>query len=201
MVINVNNHLIASRSLPTGEFYGQMLSSRITDDFFLGEIVYDKGLSLPKHSHELPFFCLLLEGCGEGYYPRKAVCHEPFTISFHPPDESHRMEIGNSGARVLVIEILPALLKRLGEHASISGINNEVGGGELLWLGARLLREHRDDNACASLAIEGLILEMLAVIARIKDDKEKGVPSWVVRVTELIHAEFKQSLTMNYLSA
>lgn len=201
MAININSNSYAGIHLQPGRFYGRLLNSRISNDFFLGEAIYDRGVSLPKHSHELAFFSLLLEGCYTGHYPQRLIRHEPFTVTFHPPGESHRIEIGNSGAKVVIVEILPALLERVREYAPVPGTITDQGGGELLWLSARLLREYRAGNACSPLAIEGLILEMLAAVMRIDDDRSRATPCWVARVTELLHAEFKQSLTMNYLAA
>lgn len=200
MAINNNSTSVAGVRLPPGRLYGQLLSSRVSNDFFISEAQYDKGISLPEHSHELAFFCLLIEGCSEGHYPQRLIRHEPFTVTFHPPGESHRIKIGNSGARVVIVEILPTLIERLREYAPLPGRMIDFGGGELLWLSARLLREHRADHACSNLAIEGLILEMLALAACLNDEREKVMPSWVARVKELLHTEFRQSLTINYLA-
>jgi AraC family transcriptional regulator len=58
----------------------------------------------------------------------------------------------------------------------------------------RLYREHKQMDACSMLTIEGLVLEMLAFVGRMKDVKEQPGPAWLSRAIDLLHSEFRTNL-------
>jgi AraC family transcriptional regulator len=62
----------------------------------------------------------------------------------------------------------------------------------------RLYREARATDGASALAVEGLSLEVLAVLSR-KRSEQRGLgarpPSWLMRAKELIHAQFRQTTT------
>jgi len=64
----------------------------------------------------------------------------------------------------------------------------------LAWLAIRLYREHKQMDACSMLTIEGLVLEMLAIVGRMKNIREQQGPPWFARAMELLNDEFRNNL-------
>jgi AraC family transcriptional regulator len=64
----------------------------------------------------------------------------------------------------------------------------------LAWLAIRLFREHKQMDACSMLTIEGLVLEMLAIVGRMKNIREHQGPPWFARAMELVNDEFRNNL-------
>lgn len=189
-------------SLRPGRFCGEILSASNHHACLLSEATYEADKALPIHSHELAFFCLLIEGAYQEHYPNKSVWYKPFTVVFHSPGESHHVEIGGTGAHVLNIEIQHTLFERLREYTAVPGIVSDLYGGELVRLATRLLREHRAGNTFSPLTSEGLVLEMLAAVGSQSQLLGEGTaPAWLPRLLELLHEEFRQNLRMNYLAA
>ncbi|HEX5707211.1 MAG TPA: AraC family transcriptional regulator [Pyrinomonadaceae bacterium] len=183
--------------LMPGQFYGDVLERRRSAGFALSELRHATGRRLPRHTHELAYFCLLLGGDYSEQLGRQRVTYHPFTVMFHPPSTTHRDEVGSRGGRFFNVEIEPGLVERLREcGARVPEAFADVRGGELSWLAARLYREYRARDAASPLAVEGLVLEMLAEAARPRVSVEKRPPAWLARAVELLEAEFRSSLTV-----
>jgi AraC family transcriptional regulator len=195
-----NGRSTAERQLRPGDFYGEVLNVSEGCGFVLTDARYEVGRRLPEHSHELAFFCLLVDGQYTEYYRRRTTAYTPFTVAFHPPGECHRVEVGGAGGYVFNVEVKPSLLMRLREYAPTPDTTSDTRGGDMAWLMARLFREYRWARDCSLLAAEGLVLEMLAAACRAGAD-ERQLPPWMSRVVELLHAEFRQSLTVNDVAA
>lgn len=100
-----------------------------------------------------------------------------------------------------MIEVPPAWLERLREYSSLPDMSVDLGGGELVWLATRLYREYRRMDACSTLAVEGLVLEMLALAGRGRIVDEKSRPVWLPPAVDLLRARFREYLTLNEIAA
>jgi AraC family transcriptional regulator len=194
-----NSHLKA------GQFYGQSVNKLQVSGLILSELLHAEGKRLPQHSHEMAFFCLLLDGAYAEFYRTRTIWYRPMTIVWHPPGISHRDEIGREGGKFFTVEVHHRWLERLREFARgpevLPNDLNDVHGGELVWLALRLYREHKEQQAYSPLVIEGLMLEMLAMAARVKMPVEKRPPAWLTRVVDQLQAEFRQNLSTTDLAA
>jgi AraC family transcriptional regulator len=153
------------------------------------EAAIEPGRRLARHSHELAFFCLLLDGGYEEEYVSRTVGYRPFTIAYHPPGEPHRSDISPTGAHVFNVEISPEWLVGSRRVPSVT----DVAGGEITWLATRLFREYRDGLANLPIASESLVLEMLA-LAGGSSGPVLGGPRWLRRAVEYLDSEFRRSL-------
>lgn len=188
--------------LRPGQFYGDVLDRRATAGFALSELRHATGRRLPRHTHELAYFCLLLGGDYTEQLGGRRVTYRPLSVMFHPPATTHRDEVGRRGGRFFNVEIEPALVGRLREcGARVPEAFADARGGELAWLAARLYREYRAGDASSPLAAEGLVLEMLAEAARPDSREEKRPPAWLARAVELLEAEFRRPLTIAEVAA
>ena len=65
----------------------------------------------------------------------------------------------------------------------------------------RLYREYLSRDCCSPLVIEGLVLEMLALVARPEKLPGRRPPAWLATVEELLKDGFHQNLTIGKIAA
>jgi AraC family transcriptional regulator len=183
-----------NRNLKRGQFYGEILRKRQESGLILSELKHDHARKLPSHSHELAYFCLLLNGNYWEQSGRKRVTYKPLTVMFHPPDTTHIDEIGPHGGRFFSVEVKAEWIERLRECLGKVDLDSSLHEGDLAWLAMRLFREHKEVDACSMLTIEGLVLEMLAIVGRMGDVKEQHGPPWLARAVGMLNDEFRSNL-------
>ena len=195
------NENISAPVLSPGQFFGKVLNLDRRGGFQLSDAVYEGGRKLPKHTHELAFFCLLLDGAYTESYASGSFSYRPYTTVFHPPDSMHQSEMSRQDCHFFNIEVPNEWLDRLREYAPTPETFPDLHGGEVTWLAMRLYREYREPDACSPLVVEGLALEMLAAVARRGGTYEKRPPAWLSRVVEMLRAEFQRNLTVAEVAA
>ncbi|MBA2736557.1 MAG: AraC family transcriptional regulator [Pyrinomonadaceae bacterium] len=153
---------------------------------------------VPKHSHETAFFCMALQGVCTENYRRKVRFYEPSFLSFLPPGEMHSLEFYKTGLRSFSIEIKLPLLKRIREYSLNIEDSIHCRGGQLMLLFKKAYSEFFQSDAATPLAVEGLVLEMLAEVSRRRVNKDsQQPPPWLKTITEIIHDQFSENLTLD----
>lgn len=180
-------------NLQPGQFYGEILRKRQGSGLILSELKHEAGRKLPSHSHELAYFCLLLNGDYWEQFGPKRITYKPLAVMFHPPGTTHIDEIGPGGGRFFSVEVKTEWIDRLRECLGGVDLDSSLHEGDLAWLAMRLYREHKQMDACSMLTIEGLVLEMLAIVGRMRDIKEQNGPPWLSRVSEFLNSEFRNN--------
>ena len=184
----------ANQNLQPGHFYGEITRKREASGLILSELKHETARKLPSHSHELAYFCLLLNGNYWEQFGRKRITYKPLTVMFHPPGTTHVDEVGPAGGRFFSVEVKMGWMDRLRECLGNVDLDSSLHEGDLAWLAMRLYREHKEADACSVLTMEGLVLEMLATVGRIKDTKERHQPRWLLNAVDLLNAEFRSNL-------
>jgi AraC family transcriptional regulator len=168
--------------------------------FSLAETVYPKGLTLQRHCHSHAYLTFVLSGSfTEKYADRECLCVEG-ALRFLPPAEHHENDYP-AEARCLLVKIEPLALDRLGEHSPVLSSPGEVAGLASSWLANRLCREFAADDDVAPLAMEGVLLEILAESARaIGEGSAAHAPAWLRRVREALEDTYLQAPSLADLS-
>ena len=177
-------------SCPVTNTSGTVVKRRDVASFSLAETVFPAGLTLTPHCHAHGYLSLVLAGSyTETYAERSCVCNEG-ALRFLPPGELHENAF-HVEARCLLVRIDPLILSRIGEHAPVLSKPGEVVGLASSWLANRMVREFRADDDLAPLAIEGVLLEILAESARaIGETSGSNAPSWLRRVREALEDSY-----------
>ncbi|HEX6895992.1 MAG TPA: AraC family transcriptional regulator [Bryobacteraceae bacterium] len=175
---------------PTTDTAGTVLRRRDVAGFSIIETMYHAGQALPPHSHSHAYLSLVLSGTyKEKYAERTCVCEEG-SLRYLPANELHENEF-DVDVRCLLVKIDPVVLQRLGEHAPVLSKPGEVVGLASAWLANRMVREFRSDDDIAPLAIEGVLLEILAESARaIGEGNGSNAPSWLRRVHDALEDSY-----------
>ncbi len=108
----------------------------------------------------------------------------------------HSNRIHNTGIRFFCIEMGRPWRNRANGHLeSLRGLTH-FDEGLLPWLAMRLYREFRAEDEVAPLAIEGLVLELLAGVARQSSHSEKGTTRWMQKARDFVHDRFQESISL-----
>ena len=167
----------------------------------MSEVKHPRPRALPQHSHEFGFFSFFLKGDYEEWYSRQTVTHKPMTLMWHPAALQHQDAVGQRGCHFFNTEISADWLERLRDYAAIVSDPFVLPQAEAGWLMMRLYREFGAADEGSELAMEGLLLELLAALARRPEPVEQQKPFWLRRVETRIRDEFTGKLTMTELAA
>lgn len=191
----------SAQHMRAGSFFGAIHGKREQCGAIFTDLRHSSPRKLPKHSHELPFFALLLDGFyGERYCGRETQ-FGPFTLMFRPAGIPHQDEIGPRGLRFFEIEIRLAWQKRLADcSAALDKPHDDVGGGRLLWLGMKLFREIQASAVPDDFALESLLAEMLSLAARSSQRESRQAPPWLSRILDKVKSEHCRRLTLDELA-
>jgi AraC family transcriptional regulator len=184
--------------LPCGRFYGETLVQRAFAGLVVTETRYPPGAEIPAHSHHRAYYCLVLGGAyTECYGTRTRLCR-PSSLLFHPPHEVHSERFHSSGGRCVNVELDRSWPERALGQLPGPGDAAEFRSGALKSLGMRLYDELHRADAVAALAIEGLVLEILAETSRAGARTGRGAsPPWLVEARHLLHGNFSRRLSLN----
>jgi AraC family transcriptional regulator len=123
---------------------------------------------------------------------------------FQPPGEVHSDAVGKTAARCFIIEIGNEWTERLRESA-LPTLTAPIkfDNGSLARLAIKIRRELREtDDATTALAVEGLMLEMLAEAFREQAKEFRQMPPpWLKQAKELLHDRFSENLTLSEIAS
>ena len=188
------------QALRAGSFYGAIQGKQELCDAIFTDLSHHSPRKLPSHSHELPFFGLVMDGQYGERYGRQQTFFSPFTIMFRPEGIPHQDEIGPKGVKFFEIEVRPSWRKRLEDcSGTLDRACEDRAGGQVLWLGMKLYRELHSGVA-DQLATESLLGELLACVACMPSERTGERPPWFDRVLDQIGAEYTERLTLDQLS-
>lgn len=187
--------------LRPSQFYGEVIKKHYCSDLVLAELRHPAARSVPEHSHEVANFCVLLAGDYSERVGVKTVRYDPLTVVFYPPALPHRVEVGEGGGHFFSIEMAPSWMERLREYSFMPKAIMPSRGGDITWLATRLYREFLEPELCSPLAVEGLVMAMLADTARQRTKDERRAPRWLVRAVDLIQDNFRQIVTISGVAA
>jgi AraC family transcriptional regulator len=113
-----------------------------------------------------------------------------------PAGEQHANRIQRAGAHVLVIQPDPEASERLRPASRFWEEVHCFQHGAVAERARQLSAEVRAPDVVAPIAIEALVLEMIALAARFQDARRhpNSPPAWVERARDLVHDRFLEKL-------
>ena len=191
-----------SSSCPVTETGGSTIRRRDIAGFSLSEGLYAAGVSLPAHCHADAYLTVVLSGNYIERYSHREFQWGEGDIHLLPAGEHHENHF-LSAVRLLRVKIGPDVVQRLGkDHARTLAEPREIDGPLSKWLANRMMREFMAQDDIAPLAMEGVLLEMLAESARSSGEiPGSSAPSWLRRVRESLEECYLQSPSLSSLAA
>jgi AraC family transcriptional regulator len=176
---------------------GRVIRTREVAGFRLSENLYARNTSVPLHVHNQAVLWIALEGNCKEVYARKVRDHETFTIAFLPDNEPHSLHFPRVEMQSFGINFSPQWLERTRDYSLSLDYSIHTRRGLLVRLFMTLYQEFRRGDSASSLAIEGLILEMLAEVSRRQANGSTLYPPlWLTKALELLHDQFAETLTI-----
>lgn len=183
------------------DLLGAVRRSRRAGGFGVIETAYVPGMVLPWHEHEHANFCFVLAGGYQERYGTRSRTCEPGTFVVHPAGERHADVHGSAPVRLLTVEIDPRRLRAMPDAAAILRDSLDARGTAYERLSGSLEREFRNRDAASNLALEALVLEILAIGMRGRDVERGAPPAWLQRLVAEVDAEPAAEHTMSSLAA
>lgn len=186
--------------LPAGHFLGQKLRTHEVSGLRMTETLYPKGMRQAQHAHELSLYCFVLEGNYIETVGERERRRRPLGLAFHPPSSCHA-ESYTSPGRHFLIELNSDWMQCVHQYGAVIDRQLELQEGTPVWLAAKLYQEFRSLDNVSPLAVEGVVLELLAETSRRTVPSEKQAPRWLAEVTELLRAHFTENLNLKQVAA
>jgi len=178
----------------------KLVRNHRTDDLNLYEIIYPPTLTQPRHTHKFASFSFVLNGNYAESVNRRTHSRQASTIIFHPPEESHAVEFEND-VRILSVEFSFERLSKIRQHSVIFDASTSCRSERTNWLGNKIHHEFCRMDAFSMLALEGLILELLAEASRCKiGANDKNIPRWLIQTKNLLHENFTEPFTLEEIA-
>jgi AraC family transcriptional regulator len=187
---------------------GETLRLRTIGPFTLRENLYASGIALPKHSHPHAYITLVIEGVFRERYATRSILCRTGMIRYLPAGEEHENEI-LAPSRCLHVSSDPSFFEQMRQQPAVPQRPAEVCELTTTWLANRLYAEFsRQDTAfsrqdtASAMAVEGLVLEILAEIARSDAaDTSLLAPAWLKQATEIVESRFLGRLSLTEIAS
>lgn len=185
----------------TRSFYGKSLRTAHVGGFRIQETGYLDSVKTPAHRHSRAYFAFTIQGASVQKYAKGSLQCDRGTLVFHPPEEIHSDDFIGPEVRVLQVEVDSSRIGILDGVLELVPPSTDLAGPAVSSLTSRLYREFLRMDELSYLAIEGLVLELLAAVSRktICPGARK-VPVWLARSEELIKLRFTESLRFNIIA-
>jgi AraC family transcriptional regulator len=171
--------------------------------FTLTEGVHPNGTALPWHTHNGPTMCFVIQGSFTEISGGTSIACRPSTFKVTPAGERHCDRFDQGDVHGLMIEVDPTRVESVRPYSRLLGQRVSFQGGLLAAIAGRVYQEFRRMDEAAPLAIEGLLLELLAAGSRQSAQSDSGAahPTWLRDVIDLLHSETPSRLTLSQLAA
>jgi AraC family transcriptional regulator len=159
--------------------------------FTISEGIHHHGSELPWHQHETPTICFVLKGGFTELWRGGSVACTSSTMKITPAGERHWDRFNRGDVRGLLIEPGASEVARIQPYSAVLDERLSFHGGLLPAIAWRIYEEMRRMDAAAPLAIEGLLLELVAAAARLRERTGGSGrrPRWLDDAREQIHTE------------
>ncbi|HZT77662.1 MAG TPA: AraC family transcriptional regulator [Vicinamibacterales bacterium] len=187
--------------LPSSFTAGDILRWRRVGGLTLAEAAFEPGLCIHRESHAHARFLLVLAGSLTETTGGGATTYGASTLLFRPADEPRSYVASDAGAKVLIVDMDAAWLRRARDQAPLVRESDAFRGGLLLHLAHRLHGEFGLRDEVSRLVIESLALGILAeasrrVAAAAAKRAERPAPLWLQVAIALIEQHFAEPLPL-----
>src|ERR1041384_7160379 len=166
------------------------------------EGVHQADTIIPWHWHPHPTICCVLEGSFTEMAAGSRVDCTPATVKFMPAGERHWDRFNHGAARGLLVEIAVEELPALLPYARVLDQRIHYQGGEVAELASRLHQELCRLDDTAALAIESLMLELLAHASRHPEPRPRSLTArWLIEAREVVEAGLSGHLGVTAVAA
>ena len=181
-------------------YFGSFVASFGLSHAQLIEARYGADLRIPEHSHDRAYLSLVLEGSYTEHVGGAFQSCSAGTAICHPAGERHSDCFANHIGRLFMIEPCEPWLRRCQDDHI--GLERRIEcHGPIALLASRIYNEASAAQPHALLVVEGLLLELAAVLGRAPGNSGRRPPAWLVRVLHRLREEYSRAPRMEELAA
>jgi AraC family transcriptional regulator len=170
------------------------------DGFLVSWVRFPPLTTLPLHTHERATVAVILNGSFDGLMRNASHPCPVSTCLTEPPGEPHGNVFEGAGADVLTIQPDPDRLELLEPFAGVLGEVNRLRDPVVASVARRAAGELRVPDSVTPLAVEGLVLELLSLTARLRKTNALGAerrpPHWLGEARALLHDRYRENLRL-----
>lgn len=157
-------------------------------------------VSIASHFHERACISVLLEGRFEQRFPGKTLDCPPGVVLAKPPQERHVDRWFGAWSRHLIVEVEPERHAELGASRGLVERVSHVGDVGADVLAGMAWSEWTASDALTPLALQGLVFQLLARVARRDEQQLRGEsPLWLAEVRDYLNDNFASTITLSEL--
>ena len=187
--------------MPEGGLRQYHLSEQEIAGLFGTETCHPPLFNIPRHSHDLASFYVVLGGSLTEFYGRNKRDLGTCSVVFTPPGEVHSNSFHDTGGRCFLVELTSHWTDRLTASSIKLESALDASNGELTQLAIRLYKEFRNVDKVSPLSVEGLALEILAALSRQSENApEPYLPGWLRDAKDLLHDRFSEAMTLGEIA-
>lgn len=163
------------------------------------EIEYVPRACAQRGPYAHPLLTITLSGCATETDAAGVIARRQMSCSLLPAAASSLATICDDGWRVLALELSEAWVR---DRINELGLAAQYGStsSSTYELCERFYREFVRGDSAAAVAMEGLILQLVAEIARTTSAKRERRPAWLDGVRAFIDANYRGSLNLGSLA-
>lgn len=183
---------------------GQTLRWRRVSGLTLAEVEFAPFERIHRDAHTNHRFVLVVRGMLTEIRGDEPTPRLPSTLLFRRAHEARTYHAGPKGAVCLVVDIEQSWFARARHHGALLTRSAEFQGGLVLHLAQRLHGEFRLRDEVSRLAIESLVMGVLAEASRQAMTERRSrafAPVWVAQARAFIDAHFAERLALATLAA
>lgn len=193
-----------SATLQNGSFYGRPATTPLQlGGITLAETSYAAEFVVPRHDHAHPIICLGLAGRFTEHTGRRRDVLGARCVFFQPAGEEHAETFHETRARLFNVQLGDAWLGMLdpyGLRLPASPMN--ASRGRLSMLAMQLHAEYRLREGPLRMAVDGLVLSMIAELTRCERRRERWrQPAWLATAVAVLHDRFREGIGLAELAA
>ena len=159
--------------------------------------MYAPGLCVGEHEHAQPYVGFVLGGTCREHGTGQTFDYEAQNVVVKSPGDRHWNRAGRDGTRYLILE-----LGARPEAEATFEVSRVLRQGGIWGHALRLRSELREPDDAAPLAIESIVLELLADLALERRlSRRAGTPTWIQRARELLHDRRREPLRIAEVAA
>lgn len=186
-----------NNSMPSQNFsWAKQNVSYQVDHLLFREMTYTAQSGRTPHTHGETHLIFFLEGVVQDFRKEQTLIRTPATLIVIPPDERHATHFSEQ-VRTFEMVLPSSWTERVQKVTPLLERPVDFESGPPLQLATRLYREFQNRNTLTPLLLEGLMLELLAEMARNTSPlPETHRPSWLNHAQDYLHAYFTERLSL-----
>lgn len=187
------NHLVS------GQFTGKTYQTTLFDGIIATETEYDYQF-IDWHYHENPYFSLTTFGACRDINKRETLECGTDSLLFHNCQELHYNSKTDSLTRGFQIELSQDWCKKFEVDLESLPKSAIVLNPEAKLFFYNIYKESKLKNDISNLTIDSLLLQILGIMQGVENSLFSTKPTWVKKIDEILHENFDQTLTLQYLA-